>query len=70
MSSKCKSTAPTKAYVRIAKRTCGAMKRRLPKSSKVTIALDYEVEFFTNSDNFTSKLNSLEDLGLPNLPFK
>jgi len=46
------------------------MKRRASKSTEVTIVSYSEAELSTNSDNSTSKLDSLDDLALPDFPLE
>jgi len=67
ISSKCKNTALTKAYGTPTKRTCGAPKCRPPKLVDMNTFLYFKAKSSTNSPNFTSKLDSLEDLELLDL---
>ena len=67
ISSKCKNIAPTEAYTTPIKITHGATKCLSPKSSNTKTISDFEAELSTNSGNSISKLDSLENLGIPNL---
>jgi len=65
-----KNTALAKAFVTPPKGIPRTTKHQAPKSTVVTTSSDLEVALSTSSDDFTSKLDSLEDLSLPNLPLR
>jgi len=56
MSSKCKGSAHVEAFATPAKQTCDATKHQL---------LKFEAELSINSSNSFSRLDSLEDRGVP-----